>query len=814
MIEMLIVWALVPLLLVLLCYGLGLTLSLAVRKPLSSTLATVIGFLAMTIVGSLTTMSTDIAPYTSLIFAVVSVAGLFVCAIWCRAYIRLDYLPALAGFLTYIGFSMPVVAYGSPSWAGWIKLDDTGTWFAITDRIMNVGNSIPSVVNSTFDRVIAVYLGGNQFNYGGQNGGHFSYPLGSFIPFGVISKLTGVEKAWIFQPYLSLTAGLGAMIFVLILRAHLSNRVLLVAICSLSMLASTIYSYVMWGGIKEIVLIIPLATFSYSFFEILDKGLNREHSLSALVAIFGLFFIGGKTSLGIVFPILLVGLLIKLWQKNLKAFYTTIGMSGAAVLLFVYMLNSGNAILTKFFVPQVPDTGNLVRSLNPFQVMGIWPSQDFREDPLNIPSTILLISIAILFTLFGLYSAIKAHLWAVPALLTSLLCIVAYSYFYAGIWLTGKAMAVASPFFVLAALMGVHYAWVRAQDSSNSNFWNWKIHYLVVISAVTISSGVLISDVMTYKNVSLAPYSQMNELETIGRLFAGQGPALMTEYSVFGSRYFLRKLDAEAASELRVHVIPMSDGSQLSKGAAADISLFDSDTINYYNLLVLRKSATASRPPLNYKLIWSGTHYDVWKRIAGAPKIWKMLSLGNNFSPGAAPSCKVVDAFLSSRTKAERIFAVVRDKSYMVDFANGDLPTGWRSLPYGAVAVDRPSTDGFSRTFSVDETRRYDVSLAGSFPGQLTLLVDGEQIYVNHSLFENNNSLTMTLAAVQLSAGRHVLTVLYKTPLFMPGTDAAFAFGPIYFSTQFAGDAKVEQVSISRIPQLCTQNLDWIAITD
>lgn len=814
MIEMIIVWVAIPFLLTLLCYGIGIALSLLIRKPLSFALATVIGFLVMTIIGSLTTLSSSIAPYTAVIFGVIGVVGLLVSVIWFRSYIRLDYAPALAGILTYIGFSMPVAAYGSPSWAGWVKLDDTGTWFAITDRIMNVGQSIPSSVTSTFDRVIAVYLGGNQFNYGAVNSGHFSYPLGSFIPFGVISKLTGVELSWIFQPYLALTAGLGAMIFALILRAHLSNKMLLVVISSVSMMASTIYSYVMWGGIKEIVLIIPLAAFAYAFFELLNKRPSREYFLCALVALLGLFFVGGKTSLGFVVPIVLVGLFVKAWQKSPTVFYATIGISSSAVLAVVYMLQSGNGTLTKFFVPQLSDSGNLVRSLNLFQVMGIWPSQDFRADPINIPFTILLITIATIFAIYGVYSSIRVHLWVMPSLLASFLSIIAYSYLYAGIWLTGKAIAVASPFFLLAALMGVYYAWVHIRDSSNLVFRTWKIHYLVMVSAVLISSGVLISDVITYKNVWLAPYSQMNELETIGKLYAGQGPALMTEYSVFGSRYFLRKLDAEAASELRVHVIPLSDGSQLPKGAAADISLFDPSTIDYYNLLVLRKSPIASRPPLNYKLVWSGTHFEVWERIDGAPKIVRMLPLGNNLSPGAVPTCETVTSFLSSRTKTEKIFTVVRNKTYVVDFANGDLPIGWRPLPSGAVEVARPDTGGFSRQFSVDETRQYDVSLAGSFPGQLTLLVDGEQIYSGHFVFEGNAALTNSLVKVQLSAGRHVLTVLYKTPLFMPGSDAAFVFGPINLSTQFAGDAKAKQVSISRIPQLCTQNLDWIAITE
>ena len=160
---------------------------------------------------------------------------------------------------------------------------------------------------------------------------------------------------------------------------------------------------------------------------------------------------------------------------------------------------------------------------------------------------------------------------------------------------------------------------------------------MVIVLASLVVSGVIVSDAFTYKNVSLAPNLQQDELRSIGQMFAGQGPALMTEYSVYGSRYFLRNITAEAASELRVHVIPTRDGNQLPKGSAADIDFFDPATIDYFNLLVLRKAPNASRPPLDYGLAWSGKHYDVWKRIPGV-FVRKTLPLGSIFSHGPVPT--------------------------------------------------------------------------------------------------------------------------------------------------------------------------------
>jgi len=426
--------------------------------------------------------------------------------------------------------------------------------------------------------------------------------------------------------------------------------------------------------------------------------------------------------------------------------------------------------------------------------------------------TFLAIAIALILTVIGVVYSVKRGLWTVPSLLACCMAVIAVSYFFGGIWFTGKSIAVASPFFILAAGIGVHELWEWLRKGNRKFFWNLKLHYLVVIPVTIIISGVLISDVVTYKNVWLAPYSQLDELRTIGKLYAGQGPSLMTEYSVFGSRYFLRNMEEEAASELRVHVIPLRDGEQVPKGMSADIDLFANPTINYFNLLVLRRSPNASRPPLNYQLVWSGVHYEVWKRTNTKLEVQASLPLGDNFYPGATPSCRQVSTFLSQKTKADKVFIAPRSKVYVVDFSKGDLPASWTpSNPYSG-GVDRTGSGGFQREFTVDETRGYDFWLAGSVPGRIRVQIDGDQVYVGNSIFEENASLTNFLTRVHLSAGLHLLTLVYDSPLLMPGSDVSMRFGPIYLSTETAGDVKVQQVSNSNLGKLCTQNLDWIAI--
>src|SRR4029077_4877632 len=101
------------------------------------------------------------------------------------------------------------------------------------------------------------------------------------------------------------------------------------------------------------------------------------------------------------------------------------------------------------------------------------------------------------------------------------------------------------------------------------------------------------------------------ELEAIGKTYAGQGPALMTEYQPYGVRHFLRRLDPEGASELRRRTVPLADGSLLEKGDYADIDAFDqSEIVPIYPLLVLRRSPVGSRPSSAYTLASRGAWYD------------------------------------------------------------------------------------------------------------------------------------------------------------------------------------------------------------
>ncbi|HEU4942613.1 MAG TPA: hypothetical protein VFT18_05060, partial [Gaiellaceae bacterium] len=232
------------------------------------------------------------------------------------------------------------------------------------------------------------------------------------------------------------------------------------------------------------------------------------------------------------------------------------------------------------------------------------------------------------------------------------------------------------------------------------------------LAAITL--GVLWSNALAYHDVNLAPRDQLAELERIGEQFAGSGPALMTEYQPYGVRHFLRRLDAEGASELRRRPVALNDGSTLPKGGFADLSAFRPSDILVYRTLVLRRSPVESRPPAAYRLVWSGRFYEVWRR-------------GENISAGAPVPCPDRPALLQVS-----------------------------ALP-AAVEV------------SVPRSGRYELWLGGSFRGRLAASVDGRRIGSDrHRL--NYAGQYVSLGQVVLAAGPHTIALRQETSWTQPGT--------------------------------------------
>jgi hypothetical protein len=145
----------------------------------------------------------------------------------------------------------------------------------------------------------------------------------------------------------------------------------------------------------------------------------------------------------------------------------------------------------------------------------------------------VLIALVVGAAVLGLVWAWNSRAWAALLFAGGALAGGAFFALAGSPWIEGKALASASPAVVFLACAGAGALAARG----------WRVEAAVV--AAVSATGVLWSNGLAYREAWLAPADRLAELESIGERFAGQGPALMTEYEPYGARHFLRRLDAE-----------------------------------------------------------------------------------------------------------------------------------------------------------------------------------------------------------------------------------------------------------------------------
>jgi hypothetical protein len=365
-------------------------------------------------------------------------------------------------------------------------------------------------------------------------------------------------------------------------------------------------------------------------------------------------------------------------------------------------------------------------------------------------------------------------------------------------WVDGKALATASPVFILGGMAGAGALFSRRRRVEG------------VVLMVAILGGVLWSDALAYRDVSLAPRPQLSELEHIGKLIGNKGPTLMNDYEPYGPRHFLRNAAPEGASEYRYRQDTLLDGTLLPKTQYADLDRFQIPGILEYRTIVLHRSPSESRPPAPYSLIWQGRYFEAWQRPATFPPVISHLPLGSGNDPGAEPTCANVQAQAVNVPAGGRLAAPIRVAPTIVPLPAGAAPAGWLAnsaspgslLPSGAGSVHVGAI--------VPTTAVYSVWLGGSFSAGVRIYVDGRLVGAKRNGLQWEQY--QQFGSVRLTAGDvHKVRLVYDGRSFLhPGSgDAPTPIGPLALATQTA-NVPVTYVPAEQARSLCGHYLDWV----
>jgi hypothetical protein len=783
---MVVSWLLFPLLLVALCLGCGLLLEVLRGGRLPGALLAPAGFAVLAVVTGILTAWGKTASLATPAAVFLAGAGFALTYPWPRRPDRWALSAALAVFAVY---AAPVVLSGNPTFAGYITLDDTATWMAFVDRVMEHGRDLSGLEPSSYQTTLAVNL-------------PKGYPVGAFLPLGAGSRLTGTDVAWLVQPYMATMAALLTCCLYWLARPLVESRPLRALVAFGAAQSALLFAYGLWGGIKELAVAVGVALLAALAPTAAKAEPGWREAIPAAIATTALLSMVGAGGLAWALPILGLAALA-LWRSHgLGALLARAWpLVLLVVLLAIPVLFAGGAFSpTQGGLTDAAELGNLIGPLSIAQYTGVWITGDFRLDPIKPGLTDYLIVLTLLAAVAGAWLAWRRRAWELLLYAAGAGAGSIAVSLYSSPWVGAKALASGSPSLLLLALAGAAAFAARVERVVGATF------------LALILTGVLWSNALGYHDVSLAPYDQLRELESIGEEFAGDGPTLMTEYQPYGVRHFLRKADAEGASELRYRQVPLVEGGELEKGEWGDTDQIAPPALLTYRTLVLRRSPAQSRPPSVYSLMRSGYYYDVWQRPAGAGNtLGEHLPLGDFEDPAGEPNCAEIQKLARRVGPRGTVAAVERGPTVVAPLSASSHPETWVQTETGSPDLI-PRAPGTARLWvSIPGTVRYGFYLQGSTRNRLTLRVDGVEVgSVEEQLNEPQQFLYLGTAA--LRAGSRRIELDYDGQSLAPGSGGSpEPIGPLVLSpVSSTGGQPIRELPASRAEELCGRDLDWV----
>jgi hypothetical protein len=695
---------------------------------------------------------------------------------------------AISGIVLFL-FALPFLVVGEATWAGFIRLDDTATWMAITDHVFEYGRGLGNLAPSTHQQVIVDYLGG-------------SYPIGGFVPAALMSKLTGEDVAWTMQPSMAFAAVALALLLYEFARRLVRGAGLAAAVAVIASLSSLLVGYYLWGGVKELVAaaLLPLGPLLAGFAA--RAGWPRLWWAPLGVAVAAMVITLGPGGAVWLVPVLAPAALAAARERGLR---------GALRLALPAALFSVILVLPVIFGPtgtfdplngginESAGLGNLLHPLSRLQMAGIWPTIDFRGDPRLKPAVVVLCILAFLVAAGALVYALRRRkgegLPLVGYVAGGVIGALAIMHFGSP-WVDGKAMATVSPGILLAALIGTVALGQRTGLRLES-----------VLLTLLIGGTVVWGAFLAYQGTWFAPRGPNLELESIGNEFAGEGPALSTETSIYGPRHFLRKLDAEGASDRRHRQILLRNGAQPSSGQSVDLDEVQSQELDPYNLIVTRRSPATSRPPASFELARGGTYYDVWRQGQAPGTLVEHLPLGTPLDAGDVPACAEVKRLAEAAGESGVLVAAKVGAPVAVEFAAAKLPEGWTTPTEYTVA---PSGSGSLEQPIELSGGEYELWLGGAVFGGVTISIEGQQVASEQATIENAGAYE-PVGRIKVAPGTYKLKLDYEGASLEPGSAVhPWEIGPLLLAAPEEGDLGTVEVAPSDYQSLCGRRWDWV----
>lgn len=770
---MFVAWVLFPLVLLAVCLGCGLAVERVGGWALPGTLLPAVGLALVIVASTLTTSVGSIAPSTTWVVVLLALAGY--ASSWRRLRaLRPEGWAVAVGLALFAVYAAPQVASGNATFLGYLVLNDLSYHFGFVDQVLAHGHNLVGLAPSSLTLVLHEYFS-------------TSYPTGADVALGAVRPLVGQDVAWVFQPYLAVIMTLGGLVLYELLRGVVRSRPLRAACAFIAAQSGLVYAYYLQASVKELA-----TTMIISLTVVLVVETLRQRPRVRVVVPLIVTVVAGLDVLSVtIIPWLGIALAVFVVIVAWRARHTARRMARRRL---VIMVAAGAAVLAALAAPIIgqastffnvasavltanSDLGNLVSPLTKWQILGIWPTGDFRMPVVSHYRVVYaLLGVAIASAVLGAVWIIRRRSLGPLLLLGTTGIATAYLLSRGSPYASAKVMMIFSLTVVLIEMLGA-----AALFDAGRRIEAWVL-------AVVIGGGVLWTNALAYHGASVAPRDRLVELQTIGKRFQGRGP---TWFNV-SDEYPIHFLRTEAPS------VPIWQAPTPRPGLVRTpdqrYSVWDTDDValpylERFRLLLIARSPVASRPPANFQLAYRGRYYDVWQRTS-TPQVLAHVPLGSDAYPTAVPSCRVVMATAAQARRAHAELAY------------------YASVP--PVLATPSNSLALTATADVPRAGRYQVWLGGEISERLNVLVDGRRVGSVAYEVERPGQF-VRVGQLALEPGEVSVQIVRAGTNLEPGSGHIDYLWPVALVPETTPPA-VGQITPERARSLCGRQLDWIEI--
>ena len=787
-------WLAFPAVLAVLCLGAGLLVERAAGTRLPGQLLLPLGFAALVAVTQLTTFESETAPATLPVVLVLVALG-YVLSIGRLRSLRPDKWLALMAGAIFCMFAAPAVLWGSRTFLGYGNLGDAAVHFGIVDQLLRDGHSVAGLPESSFTVSIGTYFA-------------TAYPTGAHSVLATARAIVGIDVAWVFQPFLTCLAVLIALGLERLARELTDDRRLSALVGFLAGGSGLLYAYaVHQEAIKELAAVALLVLLTALVAPLLRTRPSWRAALPLAVATGGGLGVLSFALAPWLGPLLLVAaaaLALQHWssRRGLLLAEVAVFVVVATVLAIPRLAHLQTFVnVNRVTLTAQQEVGNLRGKLDFILGFGVWPADDFRSTmPPQEGLAIALVGVALIAGLFGVLAVWRRGAWQVG--LFAVISLVGFAVVArsASPWGHGKALMILSPALTLLAAAGA-LGLVEARR---------RFEGLILLGALVL--GVLWTNAQAYHGIDAAPHDRLDEMARIGERFAGQGPALFTEFDEY-AKHFLRDVAPTGASEAFKPPYPEAEpGAPIRFGFSTDVGSWRPASLSeHFELLVVRRGPTQSRPPAGWERVFAGTYYDVWKQRDTAPQVLAQADFGSRLDAAGEARCRAVgDLAGIARAAGGELAYVERAAVYKFVPTQTAPPRNW-GVDAGDSAVYRPVGPGRVAGTTRIPAGSYSVWFEASAQREAAVYVDDQ--FVGSIKDHLNPRLSATeLDSVNIDGADTRIRIDVGGGNLEPGNGGYNRIiGPVFLTpVDDPGAVEVRTVPASRWRSLCGRNLDWV----